>query len=188
MKLCAKYNKPTFVGRICPDENVKGSIRNSSNSELKSFKSYLDSTGLCSYVQGHDSASGCGIPITNIEKLLEVSNKDLAQYNFKESCFEVNFERDANDGDICHLIFDICSYNNIYGQGFNEPLIYITNVPINNVKIMGASKDTLKISYNGIDYLKFKASTMIEDLERNDCTLNLICRANINEYAGRRTP
>lgn len=52
MQLSQRYKKPTIVARLNPQGYVRGSIRGLSNSELGSFKAYLDSTGLFEYVQG----------------------------------------------------------------------------------------------------------------------------------------
>ena len=52
MQLSQKYKRPTIVARLNPQGYVRGSIRGLSNSELSSFKEYLDSTGLFEYVQG----------------------------------------------------------------------------------------------------------------------------------------
>jgi len=52
MQLSQRYKKPTIVARLNPQGYVRGSIRGLSNSELDSFKAYLDSTGLFEYVQG----------------------------------------------------------------------------------------------------------------------------------------
>ena len=54
---------------------------------------------------------------------------------------------------------------------------------------MGANKDTLKITHNGVAYMKFHASDMIERLSKcNEIKINLVGRANLNEWQGIITP
>lgn len=50
---------------------------------------------------------------------------------------------------------------------------------------MGTNKDTTKISFNGVDYIKFKDSVFVEDLYDNkNNTLTILARININNWQG----
>ena len=55
---------------------------------------------------------------------------------------------------------------------------------------MGKNKDTVKISINGIDYIKFRATDLIEKLQSapSTCQIEMVCKANINEWMGQRKP
>ena len=54
---------------------------------------------------------------------------------------------------------------------------------------MGSQKDTVKIMKNGIAYMKFKAKDMIEELNKyNNIKMEVVGRANLNEWGGRVTP
>ena len=52
MQLSAKYKRPTIVARVNEEGYLRGSARGLNNSELNSFKNYLDSTGLFEYCAG----------------------------------------------------------------------------------------------------------------------------------------
>ena len=53
---------------------------------------------------------------------------------------------------------------------------------------MGAKKDTLKIEKNGVAFMKFHATDMIEQLNKcNEIKMNVVGRANINEWMGNET-
>lgn len=95
--------------------------------------------------------------------------------------------RDASDLDIIDIINDISGAGGIWGQGSPEPLIYIKNIPLSNIKIMGSNKDTLKIEYNGIAYMKFHAKDLIEEIS-NGNKIDIVGRANLNEWNGTVTP
>ena len=72
-----------------------------------------------------------------------------------------------------------------------EPLIYIKNIKVNssNIQIMGKNKDTVKITYCGIAYMKFHAKDMIEELEgKEEINLEVIGRGNLNKWGGLETP
>lgn len=190
-QLSAKYKRPTIVARLNDEGFVRGSIRGVNNSELKSFKDYLDSTGLCEYVQGHDNAAGISINNKYLSELHEKANEDLSIYNFGEDYYEVNFERQALDHDLPSLITDLYNYRNIWSQQNDEPLIFVKDFHFtkNDVQIMGKNKDTVKIVKNGIAYMKFFAKDMIQELQQyNDIRMEVVGRANLNHWMGTVTP
>jgi hypothetical protein len=55
---------------------------------------------------------------------------------------------------------------------------------------MGANKDTVRIDYCGMSYLKFRASDLIEEIQSRTepFILEVVGRANLNEWCGRYTP
>lgn len=191
MQLSQRYKKPTIVARLNPEGYVRGSIRGLTNSELGSFKAYLDSTGLFEYVQGHDNAAGCSIKNSNLSNLHRISNEQLSQYNFGEEYYEVNFKRRASEADLNELIRDLAEYKFVWSQQNPEPLIYVRDFFIkkSDVQIMGKNKDTVKIVKNGIAYMKFFAKNLIEELNQyENIKLELVGKANLNEWNGVTTP
>lgn len=192
MQLSAKYKRPTIVARLNDEGYIRGSSRGLSNSELESFKKYMDSTGLFEYTAGHDNACGISILNTNLPKLHEMANHDLAQYNFGDGYYEVNFERQALADDLGDLIEDLTKYKHVWSQGNDEPLIYIRDLHVEkkDIQVMGKNQDTVKIMKNGIAYMKFFAKDFIEELKSypNDIKLEVVGRANLNEWGGRVTP
>lgn len=52
MQLCARYHRPTIVGRLNAEGYIRGSARGVNQSELTSFKNYLNSTGYFEYTLG----------------------------------------------------------------------------------------------------------------------------------------
>lgn len=192
MQLAAKYKKPTIVARLNDQGFVRGSARGVDKSELKDFKQFLMSSGYFEYAQGHANAFGISIPDKSLRAFHTYANDALAEYDFGENSYDVNFLRSADSTDLNDLIMDLGSLSHVWGQGNKEPLIYINPVTIDPSKIyvMGSNKDTLKISINGVDYLKFRATELIEKLQSapGPVRIEMVCRANINEWMGRRTP
>ena len=191
MKLSAKYKKPTIVARLNDEGEIKGSSRGLNESELTSFKNFMDASGYFTFTAGHDNACGIGILDKNLAAFHEYANKELANVDFGESWYEVNFERIAADTDIEDLIYDITGHEDIWGQGNPEPLIHIKDINItkNDVQIMGKNADTVKITKFGIAYMKFHAKEFIEELGKYpEVKLEVVGRANLNEWMGHYTP
>ena len=107
MQLAAKYKRPTLVLRENDEGFMRGSIRGLNNSELTSLKDYLESTGMFEYCLGHANAAGASIKKSYIDKFIEKANIDLANYNFNDDSYEVNFERYPYSKDLDSLIFNI---------------------------------------------------------------------------------
>lgn len=192
MQLSAKYKRPTIVARLNDEGYIRGSSRGLSNSELESFKKYMDSTGLFEYTAGHDNACGISILNTNLPKLHEMANHDLAQYNFGDGYYEVDFERQALADDLGDLIEDLTKYKHIWSQGNEEPLIYIRDLHISkkDIQVMGKNSDTIKFVKNGVAYLKFFAKDLIEEFNNydGDIKLEVVGKANLNNWMGTITP
>ena len=191
MKLSAKYKKPTIVARLNDEGEIKGSSRGLNESELTSFKNFMDNSGYFTFTAGHDNACGIGILDKNLAAFHEYANKELANVNFGESWYEVNFERIAADTDIEDLIVDITEHEDIWGQSNPQPLIHIKDINItkNDIQLLGKNQDTLKITKFGVVYMKFHARQMIEELAQypGEIKLEVVGRANLNEWMGNYT-
>ena len=191
-QLANKYKIPTMIGRRNSEGLLRGSIRGLNDSELKDFKSFLTNSGLFEYVQGHANAAGYSISETRIEALLNYANQELAGIDFGENAYDVNFVRNAWDSDLGALVRDIGGAAGIWGQNCNEPILCIKGIKIDPaaVRIMGANKDTVRIDYQGMSYLMFKAADFIEEVRNAEghFSITIIGRANLNEWCGRITP
>lgn len=191
MKLSAHHKHPTLLGRLNSEGDIKGSIRGLNNSDMGSFRDMLLGSGLFEYVSGHDGAAGFSIPKKNIDKLMEYSNNILADINFNEDYYDVNFVRFAADKDIADIILDLGSRPDIWGQNNKEPYIYVSDINLkkSDIQIIGARKDTVKFEKFGVVYIKFFAKDLIAELENYDeIKMEVVGKANLNEWAGRVTP
>lgn len=191
MKLAAKFKRPTIVTRLGPDGFDKGSIRNISDCELSDLKAFLNESGYFEYVQGHANAAGCCIDDAQLHAFHEYANEALANINFNEDVYDVNFARTMYAKDLSALIFDLGSHPEVWGQGNSEPLIYVSELYLDksDIQIIGAKQDTVKIEKNGIAFMKFRALDMIDELNRcNQIKLNVVGKANLNNWGGQITP
>lgn len=191
MKLAARHQRPTIVARLNEAGEIKGSSRGLNESELTSFKNFMDESGYFTFTAGHDNACGIGIYDKNLSDFHKYANKELADINFGENWYEVNFERIAADKDIADLIDDLTQHDNIWGQHNNEPMIHVTDINITSadVQVMGKNQDTVKIFKNGVAYMFFRCKDRMDDFKKyGEMTIDLVGKPNINNWMGNITP
>ena len=194
MQLSAKYKKPTIVARLNEQGFDRGSARGMNQSELRDFREFLLNTGMFEYAQGHANAFGISIPDGRLRDFHNYANEALKDIDFGENVYDVNFVRGADSKDLYDLVIDLASQNGIWGQGSPEPIVCVEEILCSprDVRIMGSNQDTLKIEYNGMSYLKFRATEMIEEINKlpanEQFKITIVGRCNINEWMGRKTP
>lgn len=194
MQLAAKYKKPTIVARLNDQGFDRGSARGMNQSELRDFREFLLGSGMFEYAQGHANAFGISIPDGKLRDFHEYANEALKDIDFGENVYDVNFVRGADSKDLYDLVVDLASQNGIWGQGSPEPIVCVENILCSprSIRIMGSSQDTLKIEYNGMSYLKFRAKDLIEKINKYPAdaqlSMTVVGRCNLNEWGGRQTP
>lgn len=191
MRLSQKYKHPTIVARLNEEGYIRGSARGLNNSELTSFKNFLTETGLFEYAQGHEQAFGCSIANNNLFKLHQLANEQLKDIDFNSDYYEVDFMRQAMNEDLEDLIMDLDQYKDTWSQNNPQPLVYIKDLHItwNDIQIMGKNANTIKITKNGISYLKFFATDLIKELEQYQAiSMEIVGKPNLNEWNGRYIP
>lgn len=185
MAVVSKYNKPCMIGRKNEDNQLQGSIRNNGNfAGLPSFKKFLEESSLMNYVAGHDNSAGWGMAANNLDKLLAYSNTELNASDF-ENCYLVDYVLDAVDNNF-NLLYKLAEHPEFFGNHVDEIRIVIKNLPSGNFITMGANKDSAKISYNGIDYVRFKDEEFINEIRENRLDkLTIFGSVNLNSWMGR---
>ena len=145
----------------------------------------------------HASAAGISISAENKQALNEWLNNKLKNVDSSKR-FYVDFVFDAsNPSDIeamgeCLIQIDQLNEEGLWGQDMSEPYIAIKNVEVGqNIQLMGKDQSTLKISYKGVDFMKFKTGSEEYDELRSafgSNTMTFIGRANMNAWGGKKTP
>ena len=187
MAIVNKYNKPVMIGRRNDNNEINGSIRSSGNfAGLPSFKQFLEESSLINYVAGHDAAAGFGINSFNADKLLSYSNEKLDDNAFAK-CYTVDYILDGREN-INPLLESLAEHPEFFGNHIDEIKVVIKNISLASVMAMGANKDSMKINFNNIDYVRFKDATFTEEVFSNRMkTLTVYGRVNLNTFAGRTT-
>lgn len=187
MAIVNKYNKPCLIVRRNEDDLLQGSARSSSNFiDLPDLKKFEEESGYFEYVAGHAGAHGVGIKFNNLLKYLDYSNKILSNKSF-ENCYTVDYVLDAREDNI-ELFTVLASHPEYFGNHIDEIKVIIKNISLASVMAMGANKDSMKINFNNVDYVRFKDATFTEEIFSNRMkTLTVYGRINLNTFAGRTT-
>lgn len=185
MNVVSKYHKPCMIGRRNEKDLIQGSIRSDGNfSGLPSFKAFLEQSNLIEYAAGHANACGFGVSGNKVDQFIKYANTLLKAEDF-ENCYLVDYILNANDNNQ-ELLAALAAHPEYFGNHIDEIKFVVTNIPLSNIFVMGANKDSIKISCNGIDYIRFKDSEFIEQVINNrTALLTIYGRANLNNYMGK---
>lgn len=185
MKIVAKYNKCALVLRPILKDGVQyymGSGRGKKAEGFDSFREFLNNSELIEFASGHPMAFGTSIKEENIEQLIEYADKKLEDIDFGSEIVEVCGINPPYAG-----LMDFAQYPGLYGNGIPQPTFAFESVITrNDYKIMGARQDTIKFVINGIDFIKFHAKDIINELNEMDgySKIQIAGRPQLNEFRG----
>lgn len=188
MAIVSKYRKPCLIGRKNERTNsFQGSARSDGNFiALPSLKVFLENSNYFQYVAGHNNAFGFSVDYDKIQSFIDYVNKTLSPEDF-ENCYIVDYILNANE-DNSELLFALAEHPEYFGNQIEEISIVVENISLMNIQVMGTDKSSIKISQNGIDYVKFKDTKFIEEVLNNrNATLTVKGKINLNEWGGRTT-
>ena len=187
MGIVTKYRKPVMIGRRNYDNEIQGSIRSDGNfAGLPSFKKFLEESGLVTYTAGHDNAAGWGLNGDKLNALLNYANTHLKAEDF-ENCYIVDYILNGNDYND-ELLGAFASHPEYFGNHVEEPMVIIKDIPLINVLVMGTNKDSIRISYNNIDYVRFRDPKFIEQVMNNRLKkLTIYGKPKVNEWMGKKS-
>lgn len=193
MRLADWAGKPCILLREYSKGIFGGSCRNCNKSPVKDLKALLDSTKLFNWNMGHSNAFGTEIDEENLLEARDALNEALENIEYDDTIY-CDFVLDADDIE-ADFIQAIDNSKWIYGNGIEEPMIVLENVPVSlgACLIMGANADSVTFMHNGIKYCKFKCKDDDELLDfangyiANELVLNVAGRCSINRYQGRST-
>lgn len=132
----------------------------------------------------HENAAGLGIAASNIPSLMQFMNTKYSSESFA-NCYLVDYILDAKNNNES-LLRVLAEHQDYYGNGIDEPRLVVKNISLANIMAMGTNKDSMKISYNGIDYVHFKDLNFVEEVSaRRTKLLTVFGRANLNTFAGK---
>lgn len=113
----------------------------------------------------HDKAFGCSIPEKNVAAFIQKTNELYKDIDFTPA-YMVDFIWTPSQLNP-QTIIEIAELD-IWGQEMPQATVAVKDIPLseNNVQILGLAKGkpTLKISCNGVDFMKFQSSE--EEYER----------------------
>ena len=191
MRVCSAMGKPTLIGRMGDNNCIKGSIRNNGNSAMTDFKAFLMESGYFDFVEGHANAAGFSIPAEYGEHFLEYCQEKLAGVNFNENTYEVDYVFTQGELSEVESIANLVDHNKeIWGNNITEPRIALKDIFFTNKDIfrMGANKDSVKLTIDGLEIVKFKDGDFADELSQMTLIrMTAVGRLGINEWGGKRT-
>ena len=182
-RLSSKYNKHILL-LSSSEGKLRGSGTGARNKEISDFRKWCEFTGLFNFCAGHAGAFGCEMPSENINKLYEVirtiPSSDILTYLVDE----IYNEKSLNKS----IVSLVGSYDYIWGNKLDEPLFAIQDVviPSKDIQLMGKNKNTIKFTFNDIEFIKFKASEdeYNEIVKNENNKFTIIGKFKTNEYGG----
>jgi len=170
-KICNHFGTVSLV-LTKHDNYLNGSGR--SIGDIK-FKSIIQESGLAKFVLGHEGAFGISIHERKFEKLLDYLEQNI-EYKEQQILYDLELSLDEISYD---FIKDVNEFDYLAGKNAETCKFLIRNVPVWEVKYIGQG-DTLKITSNDIDLLKFRMNEKIA-LTKGD-QIDVIGSLNINKY------
>lgn len=163
MKIADAWKRPCIILNKMKDGFYSGSAR--SIGEIKNLKDLLDETSLCEWNKGHLGAFGTMIKEENIEKLNNVLNEKLKDFQFYDGRIYdvdkiINIE-ELNKDDIKN----IANLKNLWCSDCRKPRFAIKGIRIDSVKIKMTGKLKCEFETNGIKCVKnWCSKQFFEDL------------------------
>ena len=197
-QLLSKYQHPILL--LSEIKNKDGSIlwegsaRSYDCEGLDNFKEYLKNNSYVYLSEGHKNAFGVGLTDEGFSNFIKETNEELSNCTFNPS-HVVDFIWENNEVDK-QAILDLAAYNNIWGQGVEEPEIVIKDITItkDNIKLMSPDKSpTLKIILpNGVECIKhyFSKEEFKKLVPENGKVglMTLVGTCQVNNWGGKTTP
>lgn len=200
IKIAEIFNKPCILLNKYLDKKLGkiiygGSARNIDHSPIDSFKDVINSSDTFNWGKGHPQAFGINLDVDKKNEAINSLNNILKDIEY-DATYKVDFIFDINELNIKH-ISDLTKFENIIGQGINEPLIAIENIRMSrdSFEIFGKNTDTLSFMLNDIKYVQFKCNeenklyNWLNNCwdETEEIIFTVVGKPSINEYQGNKT-
>lgn len=190
MELVQKFNKPTLVVRQTELNGISvygGSGRNGNFKGLSSLKDMLEKAGVY-YAAGHGNAMGVFLKPEQINSVINYFDTHLNKDDF-EMCYEVDYWYHTGEYLDQTTLLTIAEHNYLWGSGIPQPrFAFDLNFTKNDIRVMGKDRSSLKMSFQGVDFVSFKNPDLIRQLSAMESGhITLVGRPQLNEFNGRKT-
>lgn len=196
IKIAEKYNKPCILLNKFFDKKSKkiifgGSARNVNHSPIESFKDIINETQSFDWGKGHSQAFGINMELDKLDNARAELNRLLKNIVY-DSTYNVDFIFQQNVPVQC--ISDMVQFEDIIGQGIEEPTIAVENIWLlrEDFEIFGKNEDTIGFELGEIKCIQFKChegNQLYEWLndtwsEVDQINFTIVGKPSINEYNG----
>lgn len=155
--LAEKYQRPVIILNSPRDggDVFGGSARSYNEFNLKEF---LIESRLVKQAIGHAGALGVYINEGNIPLLAEYIREHYNPEEFTQEIIKY-YDLEIEGDEVLEWIPVIKKFNRLTGRGFDKILVKVTNLVVDEVKVMGKRLDTIKISTcEGVNLMKFRSN------------------------------
>ena len=192
MELVKEFNKPCLVLRETEFNDKKvfgGSGRNGNFYGLPSLLEFLNKSKLVEYVGGHHNAHGVFIEPEQIQPLRDYANANLDPQIFDDKVFEVDYWFHTGAAIDKEMLFEFAACGDIWGNGLPRPIFaFDFNFTAAEIQFMGANGDSVKIKHDGVDFVSFKNSELVNKLKTiKDGHIQIVGAPSLNEWMGRQS-
>lgn len=201
MQVAEQFNKPCillkkYMNAETNQSVYSGSARNVNHSPIDSLKDVVNSTGVIR-AQGHANAFGIvELPAEQMEHAAQVLNNTLKDVVF-DPTYLVDFILDVDSVSV-PLVLELASFEDIVGQGVEEPRLAVENIclPRGSFQVFGKNEDAISFTINDIKYIQFKCKSgnplydFLQDAwnETDSITFHVVGKPAAGAYMGIRTP
>lgn len=184
--IVSTFNRPAIVARRNEEGILKGSLRSNGNFKaLTDCKSFFENSGYFEMVAGHPNAAGCAIKSSVLDDFINYANNYFQADSF-ENCYQVDYIFEAEEPELKLVGNIIGARNDCFGNGVDEVKVVIKNIPLASYQLMGEAKNSVKVSYRDVSFVKFKDDDFAQLLASEEyAMLDVYGRFNINEFNGR---
>ena len=124
--------------------------------------------------------SGSGLPAPKAVNIYLSENGT----DFTKSTSVTSFSQDQNVSYVCKA--DVTGLARYVKVEFELAGMFAF---VNEIKVMGKNKDTIRFEKNGITYIKFFGKALIEQLQQYDeMKINVVGKTAVKNWQGRTTP
>lgn len=148
--IAEKHKRPVIVARNY-NGKITGSFRTYGDFPMKQF---LNSIRFVHYALGHEQAGGVQFDAENLDLFHSIVDEHIQGVDFVSS-IEYDLEIDVDDI-TPELIREIDAFNKLTGKDFPSAKFKVSNLMVEERKVLGANSDTVKIECDGLHLLKFK--------------------------------
>lgn len=178
-ELAQQYQRPALVLRRI-NGILTGSYRTFGNFKMKSF---LNTFPMITYALGHEEAGGVELKEIHLDHFKEFIDKKIK--SVVSSKLEYDFDIDAREVTV-DFIQDIERFNYLVGKDIPPAKILVKNLFVEERKVMGKNRDTVKIICDGLECIKFKVTPIwAKDVDFLD-DLDVIGSLSLNEWVSRK--
>lgn len=184
--IVSTFNRPAVVARRDSNGILKGSLRSNGNFKaLSNCKEFFEQSGYFEMVAGHPNAAGCAINNNVIDDFINYTNTYFKDGDF-ENCYQVDYVFDAEEPEIKLVGNILGSHNDCFGNGVDEVRVVVKNIPLIHYVLMGEAKNSVKINYHDVSFVRFKDDELAMLVASAEHThIDVYGRFNINEFNGK---